>query len=261
MKLNYFDCNCSIGRFAVPQPRSFFTAVALLAEMDYTGIEQALVYHAWSREYNPAEGNERLINEIAGKERLCPCWVVMPHYTGEMPAPDHLIASMIERGVKAVRIFPATIYQSWCVEEWSSKPLFSELANSHIPLFISFSQISWEKVYQIGKAYPSLPIVLTEVRYEESRNFYPLLEQLPNLYMDLCMTIVHQGLEMEVKRFGADRFLFGSRMPLYSAGPSICYLQYAMISDEAKAKIARENLQRLLFWNNSPHRVKGGETY
>jgi hypothetical protein len=257
MKLNYFDCNCSIGRFAVPQPQSFFTADELIAEMDYAGVDQALVYHTWSREYSPAEGNTLLMKEITGFERLVPCWGVMPHHTGEMPAPDQLVAMIIAQGVRAVRIFPGVIYQNWFVKEWSAKPLLSELANLHIPLFISFNQIPWDDLYTLGKAYPRLPIVVTEVRYEESRNFYPLLEQLPNMHIDLCMTIIHLGLETEVKRFGAARFLFGSRMPIYSAGPSICYLQYAGISDEDKMLIAGNNLRRLLGWYEDSGANKG----
>jgi predicted TIM-barrel fold metal-dependent hydrolase len=85
------------------------------------------------------------------------------------------------------------------------------------------------------------------------RKVYPLLDQLPNFHIDLSWTIVHFGLEDFVKRFGATRFLFGSRMPIFSAGPAICYLQYADISDEDKAMIARNNLCRLLDWNKTLH--------
>ncbi len=249
MALNYFDCNCSIGRCAVPQPGSIFTCRDLLQEMDYTGIEQALVYHAWAKEYSPVEGNARLMEEIAGCERVIPCWVVMPHHTGEFPPPAQLLSSMISQGVKAVRIFPSSAWHNWSLREWSAKPLFSELADLHVPLFVSFSEVSWDDIYTIAKTYPGLPLVVTEVRYEEMRNYYPLVEQLQNLYIELSWTIVHLGLEDAVARFGAGRFLFGSRMPVFSAGPAICYLQYADLADEAKAMIAGNNLRRLLGWN------------
>ena len=254
MALNYFDCNCSIGRYAVPQPGSFFTSHDLIKEMDYVGIDQALVYHSWAKEYNPVEGNARLMSEIAGCERIRPCWVVMPHHTGEFPPPAHLLSSLVSQGVKAVRIFPSSAWHNWSLREWSAKPLFSELANLHIPLFVSFGEVSWDEIYSIGKTFPGMPLVVTEVRYEESRNFYPLLEELQNLHIDLCWTIVHLGLEAAVARFGASRFLFGSRMPIFSAGPAICYLQYADITDEAKAMIAGNNLRRLLGWH-TPARI------
>jgi hypothetical protein len=248
MALNYFDCNCSIGRLAVPQPGSIFTPSDLIVEMDYVGIDQALVYHAWAREYSPAEGNARLMQEIAGCDRLTPCWVVMPHHTGEFPGPAQLVSGMVSQGVKAVRIFPGSDWHNWSVRDWSAKPLFSSLADLHIPLFISFRQVSWDEIYVLGMSYPDLPLVVTEVRYEEMRNFYPLLEKLPTLHIDLCWTIVHLGLEDAVKRFGPSRFLFGSRMPIFSAGPALCYIQYADLSDEAKEMIAGKNLRRLLGW-------------
>jgi hypothetical protein len=249
MALNFFDCNCSIGRLAVPQPGSVFTPRDLIKEMDYVGIDQALVYHTWAREYSPAEGNMRLLQEIAGCERLSPCWVVMPHHTAEFPPPAQLLSTMISQGVKAVRIFPSGTWHNWSLREWSSKPLFSELACLHIPLFVSFREISWDEIYTLGKTYPDLPLVVTEVRYEESRKFYPLMEELQNLHIDLSWTIVHLGLEDAVARFGPTRFLFGSRTPIFSAGPALCYLQYANLTDEVKAMIAGRNLRRLLDWH------------
>jgi hypothetical protein len=180
MALHYFDCNCSIGRFAVPQPASIFTPGEMLAEMDYMGIEQALVYHARARESDPMEGNALLMEEIAGLERLIACWVVMPHHTGEFPYPAQLVPMLLSENVKAVRIFPGSAWHHWSLREWSAGPLLSELAACHIPLFVDFNQIRWDDVQTIGKTYPALPLIITGVRYEESRHFYPLLETLPN---------------------------------------------------------------------------------
>jgi hypothetical protein len=248
MTLKFFDCNCSIGRMAVPQPGSFFTTSDLIREMDYLGIDQALAYHTWAKEYNPAEGNARLMQELADCERIVPCWVVMPHHTGEFPPPDQLIDQMARQGVKAARIFPSASLNNWSLREWSTRPLFSALAQRHIPLFVSFNQISWDEIYTLGKTYPDLPLIVTEVRYEEARNFYPLLEVIRNLHIDLSWTIVHLGLEAAVARFGPTRFLFGSRMPIFSAGPAISYLAYAELGENEKEMIAGKNLNRLLNW-------------
>ncbi len=226
--------------------------------MDYVGIDQALVYHTWAREYSPATGNSRLLQEIVGYTQLTPCWAVMPHHTGEFPPPAQLISMLLAKGVKAVRIFPSSAFHNWSLSEWSSKPLVSELAAWRVPMFASFNQVSWDDIYTLGKAYPTLPIVVTEVRYEELRRLYPLLEELPNLHIDLSWTIVQFGLEATVKRFGPERFLFGSRMPIFSAGPALCYLQYADIKDEDKQLIAGDNLRRLLGW---PHLISSDSTY
>lgn len=248
MALGFFDCNCCVGKFAIPQPGSVFSVNGLLAEMDYFGIDRALVYHAWAREYSPSEGNGRLIEEIAGCDRLVACWVVIPHYTGEMPAPAQLIAEMKGQGVRAVRIFPADSFHHWSLSDWSAKPLLSELASHRVPLLVGFDQLTWDAIHHLGVAYPDLPIIVTEVRYEEWRHLYPLLEILPNLYIDLSWTIVHCGLEAAVGRFGSNRFLFGSRMPIFSAGPALCYINYADLNAEDKALVAGGNLRRLLDW-------------
>jgi hypothetical protein len=246
MALSFFDCNCTVGRLAVPQPGSFFTARELLAEMDYCGIDEALVYHTWAREYDPREGNRQLLAEIAGSERLKPCWVVLPHHTKETPAPDRLIVEMQSAGVAAVRIFPAVTSQRWSLSEWSAGSLLSILADHRMPLFVSFDQINWDTVYRLGTSYPELPLVVTEVRYEEWRHLYPLLEKLANLHIELSWMVVHYGLETAVARFGAARFLFGTRMPIFSAGPELTHILYADISDADRALIAGGNLRRLL---------------
>ncbi len=248
MSLRFFDCNCSLGRFALPQPGVPFSAGELLAEMNYVGIDQALVYHAWAREYSPTHGNEQLLNEIADYDRFTACWVVMPHHTGELPPPAEMVAQIVDRKVRAVRIFPASSFHNWSLSEWSAKPLIGALESRRIPLFVGFDQVTWDEVYALCKSYPALPVVVTEVRYEEWRHLYPLLETLPNLHIDLCWMIVHFGLEAAVEHFGARRFLFGSRMPIFSAAPAVNHLQYASIADADKALIAGGNLRRLISW-------------
>jgi len=249
MTLSFFDCNTSIGCLAVPQPGSFFTASDLIREMNYFRIDRTLVYHTLAREYSPSEGNARLMEELVGYERFVPCWVIMPHNTGEFPPPDELIRLMARQGVKAVRIFPSPACHNWKLGDWIAGSMFTALAEHCIPLFVSFDQISWEQVFALGKSYPNMPLIVTEVRYEEARNFYPMLEKIQNLHIDLSWTILHFGLEDAVGRFGPSRFLFGSRMPIFSAGPAISYLTYADIDDESKELIAGKNLHHLLDWN------------
>lgn len=248
MPLTFFDCNCALGHVAVPQPGSFFTAAELVQELDYFDIARALVYHTEALYLHPATGNRRLLAEIAGHERLVPCWVVVPHFTGEMPAPEELVADMQRQGVRAVRVFPAYRNQNWSLSDWSAGPLLACLAAQRVPLFVSLDQVNWDIIYRLGSTYPELPLVVTEVRYEEWRHLFPLLERLPNLHVEISWLVVHFGLEAAVSRFGAGRFLFGSRMPVFSAGPALCHVNYAGLSEADKALIAGENLHRLLDW-------------
>ena len=248
MANGFFDCNCAVGRMAVPQPGSYATVAELLDELRYGGISQAMVYHTVARDHAPMIGNRQLLDEIAGSPELTPCWVVMPHHTGEVSPPDQLVDEMRQSGVRAARIFPASKDQMWSVSDWSAGPLFAGLAAARVPLFIDFDQIGWDAIHRIAGANPALPLVVTGVRYEEFRNLYPLLAQLPNLHVDTSWLVVHQGLEELVTRFGSERFLFGSRMPIFSPGPAMTHLLYADISESARSMIAGDNLRRLLSW-------------
>ncbi len=229
---------------AIPQPGSFASPAELVAEMAYFGISRALVYHAMARDHSPSLGNELLLREIAGHEALAPCWVLLPHHTGEMPPPHELLAAMRAAGVKAARIFPSS--HAWSLAAWSAGPLLEALEAERIPLFVHADQIGWDAVQRVAAGHPALPLVLNGVRYDELRNIYPLLATLPNLYLDICWLVAHYGLEELVARFGAERFLFGTRMPMFGAGPALTHLLYADLTDAAKALIAGENLTRLL---------------
>jgi predicted TIM-barrel fold metal-dependent hydrolase len=251
-ELEFFDCNCFVGRFALPQSGSVFSVEELLSEMDYSGVSEALVYHSWAREYNVSEGNRKLLEEIAVSARLAPCWVVLPHHTGEMAPPDELIEEMKRCGVRAVRIFPAYGFGNhhWSLSEWSAGPMLTTLAAYRVPLFIGFDQIDWDRIHALGAAHPDLPIVVVEVRYEEFRHFYPLFERLPNLHIDISWLVLPNGLEHAVERFGPGRFLFGSRLPIFSSGPALSHLLYADLDDDAKRLIAGDNLRSLLDWQD-----------
>ncbi|MCK4653317.1 MAG: hypothetical protein KAU01_02610, partial [Candidatus Cloacimonetes bacterium] len=102
----FFDSNCCLGKLSVPMPKSLETSKELIKTMKRSNINKALVYHSFSREYSPVLGNQKLLEEIGKYKNLYPCWVLFPHYTGEMPVPEELLYVILEKGIRAVRIFP-----------------------------------------------------------------------------------------------------------------------------------------------------------
>jgi predicted TIM-barrel fold metal-dependent hydrolase len=59
----------------------------------------------------------------------------------------------------------------------------------------------------------------------------------------------YQGLlavEAVVKRFGAERLLFGTNLPTFNPGAAVTTVMYADIAEEDKSLIAAGNLRRLL---------------
>jgi hypothetical protein len=261
MNIDLFDCNAMIGRRILRNEKEFKTANDLIKEMDYLGISQALVYHSLAKEYSPSIGNKHLLEELVFSDRLHPCWVIMPHHTGEMEKPESLISSMIEQSVRAVRMFPAppippaefslqlhryALIGSVCGE------LFTALENHQIPLFLeiqtfsAFPLVSWQEIEWILRNFKSLILVIGGLRQRDNRTLYALLERFQNLYLDISIYAAHRGIEDIVKQFGASRMLFGTGLPVFSGSGSIIQLIYSEIEDTDMQMIAGSNLVRLL---------------
>ena len=261
MSIEFFDCNTMIGRRIQRNPLEFKTVEDLIREMDHLAIARALVYHSQAKEYSPSIGNEQLLREIATHPRLHPCWVVMPGYTDEMEKPERLVPAMIGKSVRAVRMFPSppspppeftlqlhryALIETVCGElletlEAYAVPLFLEAQT-----FLAFPLVSWESIEWILRSYPKLPLVVGGIRQRDNRTIYPLLDRFERLHLDISIYAVHRGLEDLVKRFGAERMIFGSGLPVFAGSGTVVQLMYAEIEDSHKQLIAGGNLERLL---------------
>src|ERR1035437_2086152 len=104
--MNFFDCNCAFGKSGRPPLRYAATPEELLAEMDFCGIDQALVYHANQRFSSPATWNPGLSTEICNHSRFYGTWAILPPSTGEMPEPEILLKEMRSGNIRAFRAFP-----------------------------------------------------------------------------------------------------------------------------------------------------------
>ncbi len=242
--MDFFDCNCMVGRFPQPQPGQFWDVDSLEGELERCGIARALVFHSLGKELDPATGNAALMRELAGRTRLAPCWVVMPHDTGEMPPPPELCAQMRSQGVRAVRVFPTM--QNFTLAEWCAGNLLAELERNRIPVFVDHTETNWDAIHAVCEAHPGLPLVLLRVNYRSHRFIYPLLSRHRNLYLEIGLFVAHDALAECARHHGAERMLFGSAMPHFAPGGPMASIAYAEISDAEKALIAGGNLRRLL---------------
>ncbi|MDX1548570.1 MAG: hypothetical protein R3247_16360 [Rhodothermales bacterium] len=103
----YLDCHASLGMHGPTDARVPWRLPELLADLRHAGIHGALVYHWLAREYDPGYGNHALLGEIADhRDRLVPCWVLLPHHTGEMAPGPEVVRAMQAHGVRAARMFP-----------------------------------------------------------------------------------------------------------------------------------------------------------
>jgi len=245
-ELPFFDCNCMIGRCSTPTPGMPFDVEEIVRELAHCDVGEALVFHALAKEYAPAVGNGRLMDEIRSRENLHPCWVLMPHHTGEMAEPEAMVEEMQREGVRAARMFPALSLQHFGLDEWACGPLLRTLEMHRIPLFLDLDQTNWEELHTLCDHHPELPVVVCNVTYRIARRMYPLLETFEHLYVELSGYLGHRAIEAVCRRFGADRLLFGTRMPFFTPAPPVMLVRYANISDEERRQIAGENLRELL---------------
>ena len=93
--LQFFDVNAIIGEpmysGETGEQACYLGPREVLAEMDRCGIHDALVSHWDAMKTHPSTGNGRLLEVIRGYDRLYPCWLVLPHHSGEFPEPAVLI--------------------------------------------------------------------------------------------------------------------------------------------------------------------------
>jgi len=242
--LAFFDCNCFIGRTTAPLPTHRFHVEDLLEEMDWCGIARALVTHSLSKEYDPRFGNERVVRETKGRPQLCPCYVLLPPATKELPPPERLLQEMAEVGARAVRLFPRQ--HNYSLSEWGAGALLEFCAENALPVFLDLEETDWQQIEAVCAAFPTLQLTLLRIGYRADRFFFPLLERHEGLRLEVSYYQAHRGLEEVVARFGPERLVYGSGWPHFSPGAGIAAVLYAEISDSDKAKIAAGNLERLL---------------
>ena len=246
MSLEFFDCNCCIGRSPVVFPGSFYSAEELIARMSDYGINSSLVYYSIARDHFPAEGNPLLMKAIDKYENLYPMWVVMPHHTGEFPSPNELEMQLKTQNVKAVRIFPSSDRHNYSLKSYSAGPLLEMLQHTSIPLFVDIDEIGWDNIDTLLKTYPDLPVVLCNTGYRSDRYIYPLMATYKNLYFETSRYLSHLGVEALCRKVGSDRILFGTGMPLYTGAGAVFYINKLMLDESDKHNIASLNLKRLL---------------
>lgn len=246
MKFRFFDANCSVGRTGHPLLHDIPDAAGLLAEMDTAGVEDALAYHTVARDADPRLGNALLMKEIEGRRRLQPVWVVLPHHTAEMPAPDVLLSEMKASGVRAVRLYPTRAHHGFTLAAWCAGELLSALSAARVPLILDAEAVSWEDVHMLLGAYPGLPLIMANCSYRHNRFLYPLFSEHPNLHVEISRFMGGGALEDIVARFGPGPLLFGTNMPQCTGTAAVALVTYAEISAEDRAAIAGENLRRII---------------
>jgi len=244
--MRFFDCNAFFGLPTIRPLAPVPTAEVLLAKMDRAGIERALVWHILQHDASPQVGNQVLAEAIRPHPRLTGCWTVLPNQAREFPPPVALLARMREARVAALRIYPNE--HRFTANAVSMGELFEVVVARRVPLLLSLRRgMTWPQIYALLAEFPDLVCLICDHGcWGMDRQFRPLLDRYPNVYVDTAQYLLDGGIESLVADYGARRLVFGTGFPESYMGGMMLALRHAQIPDEAKVAIARGNLERIL---------------
>lgn len=240
---NIFDANARVGRSGTRGSLALETD-GLLLEMDRFGIRRALASHFAAEEYDAERGNHLLGKAIDGVDRLFPLWAAVPD--------EGFTEGLARRRPRAVRLFYNVRKHNFSPAAWCSGALHDFLQQNSVLAVIAKEDIEWEALARLLQDFSRLNVLLLETGYRSDRYLFPSLQRFPNLYFDSSTYLAHRQLETFVNRFGPERLVFGSRLPLYTPGAALTVLATARIPEAAKRAIAGATLARLLGIEREP---------
>lgn len=253
---NFLDANTYIGRSGKREAMAFETKAELLADMDYYGLNEAIVTHFAAKEYYPTYGNALLLQELQGEERLTGCWVMPSYPRPDEPPLEQLVDEMLTAGIRIVRIFPP-IRTPEVVAPWLGHEIYRVLEAHRVPVLLSEADIgSWPDkshngykataVYDLCKTFPDLPIIIVRFNYQLIQVAFAIMNECANFHIEISNYTTHRGVEAVADAFGSQRLIYGSGMPLQNPGSSLAILRFAAITETQKREIAGNNLRRLM---------------
>lgn len=247
----YFDSFAAVGKRAGKDPLAQWETHTLLREMERCAVHGALVFAHVAAETHPDVGNPLVSRICRRHERLYPCWVGLPHQTGEFPPPGELVARMRAEGVRALKIYPRTF--QFAVDDLTLAPLLSELENAGLLLIVDRGQdghpnvqISWQELRWVAETFPRLNILLHGVRWEATRELTPLALAYPNIHFEFSSYQGNRMLEYWCRTIGHEQLLFGTEALEKSLGAARAYIDYSELDEASENAIAGGNLARLL---------------
>jgi len=256
--MKIIDCNCAIGyktinyevvnhenlivREKVKQARN---AEELLVELDFCGIDGAVVSHNTMADVDPDYGNQAvLVETVKAPDRLFPTWTILPPITESQYAPEQLFPAMKASGVRMLRAYPER--NRYLLNSVVMGELLSEIATAGIPLYLSPSE-GWQGIYSVLQEFPDLTIILHNYGlWSHSRLTFPLFQSYKNFYVETGDMQAAGEIREICNKFGSERLLFGSDFPSNGIGGPLATLFGSGIPADHIENIAHRNFERLL---------------
>lgn len=241
--LTFFDCTCMIGRCS-DRATSLPTTSELLLEMGHHNIGQALVSHAFSRDFEIEYGNEMLVRNVGERDNLYPVLTACPWVTNRVMWSDETQTLLRDKAF-GMRLFP--VRHRFDLSDSNLRAVMLIADAIQLPVLLDYDQINNTGGFKdLMERYPNVPFILSGVGVDNHRFIYPLLASHPNLHVETSLCREYRGLERLAEHFGVERILFGSGMPFLDTGASVFRVAYATLDQDDKEKLACRNLQAII---------------
>ena len=244
MELEFLDCNLNYGpQTSAENLKCCEDIESLVGEMNRAGISGGLVIKTIKE---VILANNSVAEDIKDKDNLKGVWQILPSCTGEIPMPSDLPKIMKENNIAALTINPKAhryLPRKNVIGD------YLEMAQTRkIPVLLNTARgLTLEQADDIMRDFPELTCILTyEDCWPSDRFLRPFLDAYPNLCLDMAYMLTDCGLPDMLKKYTAERILFGSGFPVSYMGAHMLVIKHAEISEEDKIKIAGGNLKKLL---------------
>ncbi|MEM7127549.1 MAG: hypothetical protein AAF702_14550 [Chloroflexota bacterium] len=129
---------------------------------------------------------------------------------------------------------------------WAYDAMLVWLSDNQIPLRIALPDGDADEIVSTLQVYPDLVTVLVGGYYQHALWIRPMLNALPNAYLELSRYELPGKIDRLASEFGAERLLYGSWYPRYAMGPVLYGLHQTDLSEADLALVCAGNLERIL---------------
>lgn len=249
IELEFLDCNLSYGpQTAAEQLKCCVSIDELTGHIKCAGISGGLVINTINE---AILANKTVAEDIKNKKdkdiMLKGVWLLLPSCTEEIPSPNDLPQLMKQNNIGAITINPKV--HRYLPRKNVIGDYMEMAVERKIPVLLNTARgLTLEEADDIMRDFPDLTAVLHfDNTWPSDRLLRPFLDSYPNLCLDMTyMMMTDSGLKDLLKKYPAERILFGSGFPVSYMGAHMLVIKHAEISLEDKRKIAGGNLKKLL---------------
>jgi hypothetical protein len=242
--LDLFDVNLWLGKPDFFPLAEEIPARGLGETLGEYGIRGGLVSH-WDGVRIAAQDGNQALADAALPEHLWTVWTGLPLAPGEQgPLPG---SGAPDPRLRGVRLFPKTHH--FQISPWVIGSLCEWCASRRLPVFLWHVEIDWDPLHALAAAFPGLTIVVDtqwqKILYH-NRDLFSLMEVCRNVVVESSNFLGQDFLAWAVRRWGAERILYGSFLPANDPYAAIGMILDAEISAEEKRLVAGGNARRIV---------------